>query len=146
MVAGEDAQTARVHGQAFGHAELEAEVRHQPEAVVVGVAVRELIPARRVPQAGEIVAQRRGRGHERGVAGELVEPVLGHERQEAKEVVGVATVGVDPAKEVAGALVTSVAEVHGDVAQRRESIRQAGGDAVDVVGAHRGTVPDPLDQ
>ena len=135
VVAGEHAQAARVLGDGLGDAELGREVGDEVErAVALG-----LEPAVALEVALQLAVDLAEEPLEPGVAGEGVEPLAGHEAEEADGVVdaGVPQVGVDPAEQVAGLVVPRPPQVEGQLFQGGELGGQGRSDGEAAKGLHQ---------
>ena len=135
VVAGQDAQAARVLGDGLGDAELGREVGHQAErAVAAG-----LEPALAVQVALELAADLAQEPLEPGVAGQGVQALAGDQAQQADGVVDarVPQVVVDPAEQVAGLVVPRPSEVERQFLQGRELGREGGPDSEAAQCLHR---------
>ena len=126
VVTGEHAEPTGVLGYRFGDAELGREVGHEVEgAVALG-----LEPAVALQVALQLAAHLAEEPLEPGVAGQGVEPLARHEAEQAHRVVdaGVPQVGVDPAEQVAGAVVPRPPQVERQRLQERQRLGESGTD------------------
>jgi hypothetical protein len=96
-----------------------------------------LEPAGGVERAAQLVAHRRRHGGEPLVGGQLVEPVGGLGGQQPGGVADeLPVLPVHAPEQVLGPLVVDPAEVHGDLAQRQQRLRQVGHDGERLHGLH----------
>ena len=123
VVAGEDAEAAAVLRERLGDAELGAEVGDVAQRAR-RLAVLE--PPVGLEVAAQVAVDLGQEGGERGVLGQLLEPLATDEAEQPHRVVSghLPLVGVDPAEQVAGAVVPRPAQVHGQLV--RAAARAAG--------------------
>jgi hypothetical protein len=123
VIAGEDAQAARVLGQGLGDPELGGEVGHRTQRALPGL---EPPVALQVP--AQVVVHLLHEGEEGPVGDQRLQaPSFDHGQQPDRVVGGgLPRVGVDPAEQVLCPLVPRPAEVHGQGLEGRQPLGEPG--------------------